>query len=140
MYILASLAGNYENLVFYNRIMTFKLVLWAIWAGLIIGIAVSYYTKDYLGRLIRRLLKNEALSKEKAMSFEELGYKQTFPLRIHIKDGGTLRRYIDIANEEEAVTVTELSPKRKKLRSLLGMPEVIKKYDCLSRIFFENNF
>ena len=136
MYILASLAGNYENLVLYNRIMTFKLVLWAIWAGLIIGIAVSYYTKDYLGRLIRRLLKNEALSKEKAMSFEELGYKQTFPLRIHIKDGGTLRRYIDIANEEEAVTVTELSPKRKKLRSLLGMPEVIKKYDYAKLRFY----
>lgn len=136
MNVLASLAGQYENLVFYNRIMTFKLVLWAVWTGIIIGIAVSYYTKDYLGRFVRRLLKNEALSKEKAMTFEELGYKRTFPLCIHLKDGGTLRRYIDIANEEEAVFITELSPKRKKLRSLFGLSEVIKKYDFSKLRFF----
>lgn len=136
LYIAASLAGKYDNLVFYNRIQSFKLVLFAVWLGIIIGISYSYYTKDYLGRLVRRLLKNESLSPEKAMTLKELGYKRTFPLCIHLKKGGILSRYISTANGNEAISVKEKNKKFKKIRSLFGISDVTEKYDFSSLRFY----
>lgn len=130
--IAAALGGRYENLEFYNRIQNFKIVLFAVWLGIIIGIAISYYTKDYLGRLVRRLLKNGALSADKAMTLKELEYKHTFPIRIHLKDGGTLRRYIDIANTDTAIETRSKKAEFKWFRSLFGTPDVKKKYDFSS--------
>lgn len=135
-YIAASLAGKYDNLVFYNRIQNFKLVLFAVWLGIIIGISYSYYTKDYLGRLVRRLLKNEALSPEKAMTLKELGYKHAFPLSIHLKKGGMLSRYVSAANGDEAVSAKEKNKKFKKIRSLFGISDVTEKYDFSSLKFY----
>ncbi len=136
LYIAASLAGKYDNLVFYNRIQSFKLVLFAVWLGIIIGISYSYYTKDYLGRLVRRLLKNEALSPEKAMTLKKLGYKHTFPLSIHLKKGGILSRYVSTANGNEAISVKEKNKKFKKIRSLFGISDVTEKYDFSSLRFY----
>lgn len=128
MNILASLGGQYENLVFYNRIMTLKIVVIAMWAGFIIAIAVGFYIKDYLGRCVRRLIKNGATSEDKAMTLRELGYTKFFPLACHLKDGKSLRRFVSIANESEAVTTAHSSPKAKKIRSLLALPEDKKVY------------
>lgn len=136
MSFLAAVAEKYDNLVFYNRILTFKLVLWAVWAGLIIGIAVSYYNKDYLGRFIRRLLKKEATSKEKALTLTELSYTKIFPLKLHLKDDKSLRRYADIANREEAVTEKNKNPKLNRLRNLFGISNIKKIYDFSKLRFY----
>lgn len=136
MSLLAAIAGKYDNLVFYNRILTFKLVLWAVWAGVIIGIAASYYNKDYLGRFIRRLLKKEATSKDTALTLTELSYNKFFPLKLHLKDGKSLRRYAEIANRDEAVTEKNKNPKFNRLRNLFGISNVKKIYDFSNLRFY----
>ena len=79
-------------------------IIWAIAAGFAVGMFLSYYNKNYLGETVRRLYKRGADSKETALTLNELGLAPT-KFRTHsLKQGGSLRKYVKIANEDEAVT------------------------------------
>lgn len=79
-------------------------IIWAIAAGFAVGMFLSYYNKNYLGETVRRLYKKGADSKETALTLKELGLAPTKLRTRSLREGGSLRKYVRIANEEEAVT------------------------------------
>ena len=80
--------------------LPFAGVIWALFAGFVIGLFMTYYHKTYTGEVIRRLLKKEALSDDKAMTLGQLGLKATKPRTVSLRSGSFLRRYVSVANAE----------------------------------------
>ncbi len=119
-------ATEYTHLEFHNTFITLKLVLWGLYAGMLIALAMSFYRKVYLGSAVRKLLKAEALSEDSALTLAQLGIKGGPLMKKALKEGGTLRRYIEICG---GTSPKEISGKKKKLRSFLGMEEEPLNYD-----------
>lgn len=84
--------------------LTLGIIIWGLCAGIIIGAAISYYHRIYLGKIVRALLKEEILGKENAVTLEELGLKNSIFFRNALQEGKSLRRCIEIANPDECVT------------------------------------
>lgn len=127
-YLLA--ASSYKHLEFYNRIMTLKTVIIGLYVGFLAGILISFYNKVYLGSFVRRLVKKEVFSPEKALTLDEIGMKNTFFLRRALIKGGTLRRIAEAANEDEATCETERSKAAKWFRKFFRFENTPKvKYD-----------
>lgn len=64
---------------------TLEKVIWAIFIGIVIASVMLWYSKGYIGRIARRLLKNEINIPEKAQTLKELGYDNFF-MRMALKN------------------------------------------------------
>ncbi len=97
------LAAYYENFTFKNPTTTLPIIIWGLYAGFVIAGLLSYYNKNYLGEVVRTLVKKGANSPEKAITFREAslvaGY---FRCRALFGDN-PLSRYVKIANPDEAL-------------------------------------
>ncbi len=118
--------SSYKYLEFHNTFITLKLVLWGLYAGILIAIAMSFYRKFYLGTLVRALLKKEALTEESAVTLKETNVKCGPLMRQALKNGGTLRRHIEITG---GISHRDIPSKKKKVRSFFGMEETPMNYD-----------
>ena len=97
------LADYYENFSFNNPLMTMTAVVWGLYFGFVIAGFLSYYNKNYLGAVVRALVKMGANSADKAVTLGELGLAAHF-LRVRaITSDNPLSKYVKIANEEEAL-------------------------------------
>ncbi len=115
-------AGEYTYLEFHSDIIPLKMVIWGIYAGILIGIAVSYFRKKYFGTLVRKLLKSEAFSEESALTLEEAGLKAGVFYKNALKERGALRRYISFS-DTSPVSIKEISKNRIRLRKFFGLDE-----------------
>ena len=95
----------YNHLKFYNPILTLKWLIWGVWGGFVIGLLLTFYHKAYLGEVVRRLIKKEATSNDSALTLAEIGIKPRRLLTRALKRGGSLRKYISVANPEECEKV-----------------------------------
>lgn len=95
------IGAAYKHLKFFNRITTLRGLIWGVWGGFILGLFATYYHKNYVGEVVRRLIKNDATSPEKASSIQDIGMKNTPFLRLALRDGSTLRKSVSIANADE---------------------------------------
>lgn len=125
-FILA--AGEYTYLEFHSDIITLKMVLWGIYAGILIGIAVSYFRKIYSGALVRKLLKAEALTQDSALTLEEAGFRPGFFYRNILKEGSSLRRYISFT-DDSPISERDVSKGKQRLRSFFGLEKTPLSYD-----------
>ncbi len=75
--------------------VSIPLLVWALYAGFVIGVLVMYYNKTILGKAIRALLEKGAIGEENARTSEELGIARS-ALILHSIHKGTLGRYIRI--------------------------------------------
>jgi len=119
-------ATEYVNLEFHNTFITLKLVLIGLYAGLLIALIMSYYRNIYLGALVRKLLKKEALSEETALTLKEAEVNAGYFMKKALKEGGTLRRYINICG---GTSPKEISKVKQKIRSFFGLETKPQNYD-----------
>lgn len=97
------LAAIYQNLRFDDKTLTLGVIIWGLCAGIIIGAAISYYHKIYLGKIVRALLKEGIHDRENAVTLAELGLKENVFYRFALQEGKSLRRCIEIANPDESI-------------------------------------
>ena len=97
--------------------ITVPMLVWAMYAGIVIGIVSMYYNKIYLGSAIRSILTNGAIESENAMSAEALGFAKK-PLILRAIEKGILGKYIRSVTVEGDVKyyVTEEDRIRVELR------------------------
>lgn len=126
-YILA--AYKYEHLKFYNNILTLKTLIWGIYGGLVLGLAVSYYHKFFIGGFVRRLLKKEALGEEKALSLSDLDLKGMPIIKLAVKRDSALKKYVRIANPEECISKKSAKPFVKRIRRFFNREKEKAVYD-----------
>lgn len=125
---------TYVNFSGGNSFITLEIALWALVAGLFCGFAASLYSKVYLGRVVRRLSEKDAIGKDSAVPFSELGIKPSRLLKKALRDTATLRKHVFVANPEESAIADKSSDFTKKMRKFFrGKAEADTSYD-LSRV------
>ena len=80
---------------------TVQTVIFSLTAAIILVAIATYYHRVYLGRVVRRLLREEANSPEKAKTLMELGYFRSAFIRRELAHGTALRKLIRCTEEEE---------------------------------------
>lgn len=119
----------YENFELYNPTISLEMIVWSLCVGLAIGAAASYINRRVVGDFVRRLLREEIHSPEKAVSLEKIGCAKNIFVRHALREGTALRRIVLCANEEEMVLKKPSSQKSavffRKLFSLEDEPKRI---------------
>ncbi|MEE0970506.1 MAG: hypothetical protein U0M06_14145 [Clostridia bacterium] len=90
---------QYENFSFGNPIVTYRIVIIAIAAGLVIASAVMIYKRKVLGRFVRALNDAGASSKESAKRMDELDFKHSLFISFSLKRG-TLARMVSSVQKD----------------------------------------
>ena len=101
---IAALADivRYNNFELRFPLLSLNIIIWGMYAGVLVACLVGIYCKKYEGEAVRRLLKREAHTEESALTLSELGLAPT-ALRMHALRSGVARKYIRAAGEAEAV-------------------------------------
>ncbi len=85
--------GTYEHLGFLGSATTFKWAILALYFGLVIAAAVTYYNRCILGKAVRALDAADCSSPERAMTLAELGLDKNIFVKMSLRrKNGTLAR------------------------------------------------
>ncbi|MCI8610544.1 MAG: hypothetical protein HFE66_01325 [Clostridiales bacterium] len=91
----------YINFSLQNSTMSLTVIIWGLYAGMLVGGILSVYNKRYLGGVARALLETESLTPEHAKTLGELGLSSKWGRRRALQDGKVLRKCIAVANADE---------------------------------------
>lgn len=127
----------YENFELYNPTISLEMIVWSLCVGLAIGAVASYINRRVVGDFVRRLLKEEIHSPEKAVSLAQSGCAKNVFVRHALRQGTALRRIVLCANEEEMVLKQPSSQKSAVFfRKLFSLEDEPKRILDLSRARF----
>ena len=71
------------------------MILLSFLIGIIIASAAMIYHQIFLGGIIRRIIEKNALSPEKALTLDELGYsKKSLLVKFALRENSTFRKHI----------------------------------------------
>ena len=127
----------YQNLPEGNRFVTATTVIWAALIGLFIGCVLSMYSKLYLGRVVRSLIKKEAVGRDRAVALKDLGIRPSALYRAALREGASLRKHVFIKNPDECALADNSSSFVKKLRRFFtGKEERDRRYDLGAALLY----
>lgn len=107
--------GSYENFSLGNDAEgTVRTIILGIAIGLIIAAGMTAFHRTKWGGFVRKLIKNECLSPDKAMSLMELGEFRSTTLRHELSHGINLRRVVKVVEEKEDEQLTETTLENKE--------------------------
>jgi hypothetical protein len=78
-----------------------RLVIIGLFVGLSVAGFFSVFNKRVLGSLVRKILKEEALSKDSAKTLEELGFLGNVAIYTAVRKSTNLRRVVKCREEDE---------------------------------------
>ena len=94
--------GEYEHFtVEASSLVSFRNIVFAFFIGINIAAIMAIFDKRVLGDFARKLIREEALSPETAMTLSELGYYKNTAIRSSLRSGYTLRRVVRCVEEEQ---------------------------------------
>ena len=131
----------YENLnMGTGSMLSVRMIIIGIFIGITLAGFAAVFNKRVLGALVRKLLKNECLSPDKAMTLDELGYDNIL-MRIAVKRSTSLRRVVKCRQEEEynaelAEKRREYEQKRENNKNLPRFKETQYKINDLTDTFY----
>lgn len=80
--------GRYDHLsVQSGSLINFRNIILGMCVGIVIAAAVSAYYKNHLGRFVRKVIREQCLWPDKAMTLAELGYEKNTTIRGNLKHG-----------------------------------------------------
>ena len=92
---------GYTNFTFGEGLLSLPIIIFGIFAGVLIASFSIIFIKTTLGRLVRALLAKEAYTPEDAQTLAALGFERHFFIRYALRHGYTLRRVVHCVEEEE---------------------------------------
>lgn len=75
--------------------------------GIIIAAGMTAYTRNHLGKLVHKMLKQDITSPERAQTLYQLGYFRSASIRRELSRGVNLRRVVRCCEEEEFLASVE---------------------------------
>lgn len=90
--------------------ISFELLVWCIYAGIMIAGIMAVYNKRFLGDFVRRLIAEEAFSPDRAMTLEELGLEKNNLLKMEIKRGVVFKSLVYEKDDEVVITDGSAAP------------------------------
>ena len=125
----------YENFELYNPTLTLELIVWSVCAGIVIGAVTAYLQRAVIGAFARRLIADGIDTPEKAVTAEEAGFGKNFLVKLALREGGSLRRTVTLANAED-FPPKAVSKGGERLRRLFSMDEEPRRALDLTRARF----
>ena len=125
----------YENFELYNPTLTLELIVWSVCAGIVIGAVTAYLQRAVIGAFARRLIADGIDTPEKAVTVEEAGFGKNFLVKLALREGGSLRRTVTLANAED-FPPKAASKGGERLRRLFSMDEEPRRALDLTRARF----
>lgn len=83
-----------------NPITTLNIVVWSLYIGFIIGIAVTVLNRFVIGGLVRRIVDRKAHTEGGALTLAQLGCSNIF-VKTALRSGGTLRRIVRMVGDTD---------------------------------------
>ena len=99
-----------------SEVIFCKLIIIGISIGIIVAAICNIYNKRYVGNFVRKLIKEDCMSRESAKTLSELGYGKSLGIKSVIKSGGSLSRWVRCAEEDEFLEA--LAVKKKEFEEL----------------------
>lgn len=93
---------NLENISFGTGTMiSLRMILVGITLGVILSSFITIYNKRFIGRFVRKLLREECLGADSAKNLSELGYKKNILIHFSLRSGSPLSRWVRCIEEDE---------------------------------------
>lgn len=83
--------------------MGIEQILWILLAGIGIATFYVYYLRRFVGKFVRALAEIDAVGKDAAVSMDDLHLKMTLPLRLALRENGSLKN--EVGREKAGDTV-----------------------------------
>lgn len=74
--------------------MTLEIVVWSLFAGVILALLATLYNKRILGAFVRKLLTLEAVDADSAKTLREVGFGKNKFVRFSLRKNGGLRQMV----------------------------------------------
>lgn len=132
----------YENLgADSSTMLSVRLIIFGLFIGLSLASFAAVFNKRVLGNVVRKLLAAEALSPDRAMTLEELGYENNPLIWLALKKSTSLRRVVkcreEVAYDQDMEKKRlEYDTRRKSGEKLPRFKETSYKIDILSDAFY----
>lgn len=84
----------YQNLSLPENLDSLDVLVWGIYAGVVIGATVATVDKLYCGRMVKALVEKGAQTPESAVTLDALNIKGKWYLRRALKEGKPLRKML----------------------------------------------
>ncbi len=118
--------GSYENIeIDQSSLTTTAMVIVAGFIAVMVGASVFIFTKRVLGRLVRRLIKNDAVSHESAKTLDELELGKSLAVRLFI-NGTTLSKAVRCREEDEFYGIGEDGKSKDAYKVSLATPRKLR--------------
>lgn len=93
--------GQYEHLeVSSGSLITLRSVILGIAAGVVIAAFVASYDKRVLGSFVRRIIKDDCLSPDRAKTLSELGFMKKGGVKASLRSQNKLGRVVHCVEKE----------------------------------------
>ena len=76
---------------------TLASILWPLVAGVILAACAVFFNKQTVGKFVKKLFDEQAVSEESAKSLAELGFEKNSLVKFALRSGSTLRKVIHVA-------------------------------------------
>ena len=83
-----------------NSVTTLNIIVWSLFAGFIIAIAVTVYNKVVLGKIVRALIAGKAFTPECALGAAEVGCDNA-SIRFAQRKKSTMRRIVRMTDDTD---------------------------------------
>ncbi len=94
--------GRYEHIsIGSGSLVTLQKVVLGICFGVIVAAGIACYDKNRLGAFVRKIVKEQALSPEKAMTLEELGFSRNGGVKASLRSANKLGRIVHCVEKEQ---------------------------------------
>ena len=104
--------------------MTLEIVVWSIFAGIVLGAMAIYYFKNILGIFVRALLDNGALSPETARSLADCGCQKSRNTRLALRVSTSYRRLISARPADPDAETTYIDAKGRRRKRKFRLDEL----------------
>ncbi len=82
---------------------TLASILWPLIAGVIIAACAVFFNKQTVGKFVKKLFDEQAISEDTAKSLHELGYENNKLIRFALRPNSTLRKIIRFTPAQEEI-------------------------------------
>ena len=98
--------SGYKNFSFGSTgLINVNVIIFGIYIGVLLAAGYSIYTKNVLGKIVRKVLDSGAIDGENAKSLHELGYGNNWFIKFALR-GYTLNRVLKSIEREEFIAET----------------------------------
>ena len=78
--------------------VSIDVVVWSICIGANLAVLLGYYSKNYIGAFVRKLLSS-GIGEENAKTIYEIGFERHFIIKCMLRDSSSLRNTVSVIGE-----------------------------------------